>query len=66
MITPDHFPVLDFWFYTIGVNVWPADTRKKSLSNSWKARQSEDMSPEEFETMKQEGGLCQRSSSYYR
>jgi DNA replicative helicase MCM subunit Mcm2 (Cdc46/Mcm family) len=55
MITPDHFPVLDFWFYTIGVNVWPADTRNKSLSNSWKARQSEDMSSEEFEAMKQEG-----------
>jgi hypothetical protein len=55
MITPEYFPVLDFWFYKVGVNVWPADTRNKSLSNSWKARQDEPMSPEEFEEMKKKG-----------
>jgi hypothetical protein len=52
MITPEYFPVLDFWFYKVGVNVWPAATRNKSLSNSWKARQDDPMSPEEFEEMK--------------
>src|SRR5215216_778065 len=55
MITPEYFKYLDSWFYTVGVNVWPADTRNKRLSNSWKARQDEPMSTDEYEAMKKEG-----------
>ena len=62
MITPDQFPVLDFWFYSVGVNVWPADTRNKSLSNRWKAKQSEDMYLRSLRAMKQEGAYVREAA----
>jgi hypothetical protein len=39
MITSELSNVLDFWFYAVGVNVCPADTRNKRISESWKAMQ---------------------------
>lgn len=55
MITPELFSVLDFWFYTIGVNVCPADTRNKRISESWKPMQTTAMSVKEYEDLKKEG-----------
>lgn len=55
MITSDLFPILDYWFYEVGVNVWPANTRDKRLSDNWKAKQDEAMSAEEYEEMKKQG-----------
>lgn len=55
MITPDYFKFLDFWFYIVGINICPADTRNKRISDNWKVRQSEPMSPNEYEAMKKEG-----------
>ena len=40
MITSELFSVLVFWFYTVGVNVCPADTRNKRISESWKPMQT--------------------------
>ena len=55
MITQEYLGFLDFWFYVVGVNVSPADIRNRRISDNWKARQSEPMSPDEFEAMKKEG-----------
>ena len=57
MITSEYFHLLDFWFYTVGVNVCPADTRNKRVSESWKPMQDYAMSSEEFEDLKKEGAF---------
>ena len=57
MITSEHYPLLDFWFYTVGVNVCPADTRNKRISESWKPMQNSAMSSEEFEDLKKSGAF---------
>jgi DNA replicative helicase MCM subunit Mcm2 (Cdc46/Mcm family) len=57
MITSDCFKFLDFWFYTVGVNICPADTRNKRLSESWKAKQTTAMSVEEYEELKKTGSF---------
>ena len=57
MITPELFSVLDFWFYTIGVNICPADTRNKRISESWKPMQTTAMSVKEYEDLKKEGAF---------
>lgn len=40
MITPEYFDFLDFWFYEVGVNLCPADTKNKRISENWKAMQT--------------------------
>jgi hypothetical protein len=55
VITSEHFEQLDFWFYTVGVNVCPCNTRDKRTSNNWKAKQDTAMSPEEYEESKKAG-----------
>jgi DNA replicative helicase MCM subunit Mcm2 (Cdc46/Mcm family) len=55
MITSEHFPFLDFWFYKVGVNVRPADTRDKKVSRAWAKHQTIAMTPEEYEEMKKAG-----------
>jgi replicative DNA helicase Mcm len=57
LITSEYFRFLDFWFYTVGVNICPADTRNKKLSESWKARQTTAMSAEEYEELKKTGAF---------
>src|SRR2546422_291472 len=57
MITSEYFKFLDFWFYEVGVNICPADTRNKKLSESWKARQTTAMSAEEYEELKKTGAF---------
>jgi hypothetical protein len=57
MITSELFSILDFWFYTVGVNVCPADTRDKRISESWKPMQTTAMSVEEYEDLKKEGAF---------
>jgi Bifunctional DNA primase/polymerase, N-terminal len=55
MITTDFFKFLDFWFYTVGVNVIPADTRNKRVSQAWTIEQNSAMTIEEYEEMKKAG-----------
>jgi DNA replicative helicase MCM subunit Mcm2 (Cdc46/Mcm family) len=55
MITSEHYPVLDFWFYEVGVNVVPVDSRSKSTSNRWSAEQNEGMKSQDYEQMKKDG-----------
>jgi bifunctional DNA primase/polymerase-like protein len=55
MITSDYFKFLDFWFYTVGVNVRPADTRNKRVSQAWSTEQNSAMTSEEYEEMKKAG-----------
>ena len=43
----DHNAWADFWYYEIGVNVIPADTRKKKTFVEWKQWQTESI-PEEL------------------
>jgi hypothetical protein len=57
MITSELFSELDFWFYIVGVNVCPADTRDKRVSESWKAMQMTAMYVEEYEDLKKEGAF---------
>jgi hypothetical protein len=57
MITSELFSVLDFWFYTVGVNVCPADTRNKRTSESWKPMQNTSMLNEEYEELKKTGAF---------
>ena len=57
MITSELFGLLDFWFYSVGVNVCPADTRNKRVSESWKAMQTTAMPAEEYEDLKKEGAF---------
>lgn len=57
MITSEFFTILDFWFYTVGVNVCPADTRNKKTSESWKPLQNTSMSNEEYEELKKTGAF---------
>ena len=57
MITSEYFSTLDFWFYTIGANVCPVDTRNKRVSESWKPMQNSAMSSEEFEDLKKNGAF---------
>lgn len=57
MITSEYFHLLDFWFYTVGVNVCPADTKNKRVSESWKSIQNSAMSLEEFEDLKKSGAF---------
>ena len=57
MITSELFSVLDFWFYTVGVNVCPADTRNKRTSENWKPMQNTPMSNEEYEELKKNGAF---------
>ena len=52
MITSEYFASLDFWFYTVGVNVRPADTRNKKVSKAWADHQTTAMTAEEYELMK--------------
>lgn len=47
MITPDYFSILDYWFYEVGVNLYPADTREKGISgDGWKVWQNQAQSSE--------------------
>ena len=55
MITQKYLGFWDFWFYVVGVNVSPADTGNKMISDNLKVRQIEPMSPDEFEAIKKEG-----------
>lgn len=57
MITTDYFEFLDYWFYIVDVNVCPADTRNKKISDNWKPRQSKPISPDKYEAMKKEGAF---------
>ena len=57
MITSEFFNILDFWFYTVGVNVCPADTRNKKTSESWKPLQNTSMSNKEYEELKKTGAF---------
>ncbi|HKG89672.1 MAG TPA: hypothetical protein VKA95_15230 [Nitrososphaeraceae archaeon] len=56
MITSEYFKLLDFWFYTVGVNVWPADSWNK------KARQDGPISSDEYEAIKKEGAYIRRAA----
>lgn len=53
-ITSEYFDFLDFWFYKVGVNLCPADTRNKRVSENWRAMQTAAMSAEEYEGLKKE------------
>jgi DNA replicative helicase MCM subunit Mcm2 (Cdc46/Mcm family) len=55
MITSDLFDSLDWWFYIVGVNVIPADTKNKKVNQSWTTYQATAMASEEFEEMKKVG-----------
>jgi DNA replicative helicase MCM subunit Mcm2 (Cdc46/Mcm family) len=56
LITTEHFPILDFWFYEVGVNVVPADTRdREDFRNKWTDYQNKAMKPQEYEQMKKDG-----------
>jgi DNA replicative helicase MCM subunit Mcm2 (Cdc46/Mcm family) len=57
LITSDFFHILDFWFYNVGVNLCPADTRNKRTSENWKAIQNTAMSSEEYEELKKSGAF---------
>jgi DNA replicative helicase MCM subunit Mcm2 (Cdc46/Mcm family) len=57
MITSDYFHFLDFWFYTVGVNICPADTRNKKTTEIWKPKQNTPMSAEEYEELKKTGAF---------
>ena len=63
MITQEYLGFLDFLFYVFGVNASPAETRNKRISDNWKVRQSEPMSPDEFEAMKKEGAYIRGGPS---
>ena len=65
MITPDHFSILDFWFYIIGINVCPADTKNKTVSSSWKIKQNEAMLVKEYEGLKKDGAYTRGGSCHY-
>ena len=62
MITSEHFPVLDFWFNTVGVNVCAANTSDKRVSDRWKIRQTEPITTEEYEQLKKDGEFVRLSS----
>jgi DNA replicative helicase MCM subunit Mcm2 (Cdc46/Mcm family) len=56
MITPDYYHILDYWFYEVGVNVVPADTRDRvDFRNKWTDYQTEPMKPQDYEQMKKDG-----------
>jgi|GEM_PF-1717052 len=57
MITSEYFKFLDFWFYDVGVNVIPADTRNKRVSENWKIKQEAPMSSDEYEELKKNGAF---------
>ena len=59
LITSEHYSVLDFWFYQVGVNVVPVDSRSKSTTKRWAAEQNEAMMPEVYEQMKKDGDYIQ-------
>jgi hypothetical protein len=55
MITETENRILDFWFYEVGVNIVPVDSRNKSTSSRWITEQNEAMKPEVYEQMKKDG-----------
>jgi hypothetical protein len=57
MITPDYFQILDFWFYTVGVNICPADIRNKKTTESRRPKQNTPMTAEEYEELKKTGAF---------
>ena len=57
MITSDNFKFLDYWFYNVGANICPADTKNKRTSDNWKPRQNSEMSVEEYEQLKKENAF---------
>lgn len=57
MITSGFFKWLDFWFYEVGVNLCPADTRNKRVSENWKVKQDSPMSSEQYEELKKTGSF---------
>jgi len=61
MISPEHYPILDFWFYEVGVNVVPVDSRSKSTTNRWAAEQNEGMKSQEFQKIRQTATSSWRS-----
>jgi len=57
LITTEYFEDLDFWFYEVGVNICPADTRNKKVTRNWKIEQDTAMSAEEYEELKKSGAF---------
>lgn len=57
LITSEYFDFLDFWFYKVGVNLCPADTRNKRVSENWKAMQTVAMSDQDYEDLEKEGAF---------
>jgi hypothetical protein len=62
MITSKYFSILDFWFYNVGINLCPADTRNKRVSESRKAMQTTAMSAEEYRDLKKEGAFIRAAA----
>jgi MCM P-loop domain/MCM OB domain/Bifunctional DNA primase/polymerase, N-terminal len=62
MITTDYFKFLDWWFYSVGVNVMPADTRNKKVSKAWAKYQTTAMTSEEYEVLKKAGDFIRRAA----
>ena len=44
----------DFWYYNIGVNVIPADTRNKRPKVEWKQYQNDPVPEEQYKEWKQQ------------
>jgi hypothetical protein len=52
---PDHNRWADYWYYTIGCNVIPSDTKKKKTWIRWSEWQILPLPEEQFEAWKQQG-----------
>ena len=46
---------IDYWFYTIGANVIPVDSKNKIPTTDWKIWQDKPIPNESFERWKKEG-----------
>ncbi|MDF0682681.1 MAG: hypothetical protein P0116_17110 [Candidatus Nitrosocosmicus sp.] len=45
---------LDFWYYEIGVNVIPADTKNKTTNTTWSVYQNDAISCAHFDDWKKD------------
>src|SRR5215213_8747123 len=54
----------DFWHYYVGVNTYPANTKKKEIFEKWSQGQDNPISDEVHETWKKNGYYNDESSNY--